>query len=116
MKSTTLHSIFTGQSGRMGALTFLPSYSRTFISASLSPSRLLVFSNCSHKGIVNALQDNGLDTVEANIALGFEEDLREYYISAQILLDLGVKKLRLMTNNPKKIVEFVNAGIKMDLM
>ena len=58
------------------------------------------------------LQDAGKDTVEANHALGFRADLRHYGIGAQILVDLGVKNLKILTNNPKKIVGIEGYGLK----
>jgi 3,4-dihydroxy 2-butanone 4-phosphate synthase/GTP cyclohydrolase II len=67
-------------------------------------------------GLVNKvkaydLQEHGRDTVEANIELGFKEDLRDYGIGAQILVDLGVKKIRMLTNNPKKVVGLEGYGM-----
>jgi 3,4-dihydroxy 2-butanone 4-phosphate synthase/GTP cyclohydrolase II len=68
-------------------------------------------------GLVNKLkaynlQDEGMDTVEANVELGFPPDLRDYGIGAQILADMGIKKIRLMTNNPRKIVGLEGYGLQ----
>lgn len=67
-------------------------------------------------GLVNklkayVLQDQGLDTVDANLELGFQADMRNYGIGAQVLVDLGVKKMRLLTNNPKKMIGLDGYGL-----
>lgn len=69
-------------------------------------------------GLINKLkayrlQDNGLDTVEANNELGFQTDLRHYGVGAQILLDLGIRKFKFLTNNPKKVAGLEGFGLEM---
>ena len=66
-----------------------------------------------HKLLAYQLQDQGKDTVEANEALGFKADQRDYGIGAQILVELGVKKIRLLTNNPRKFVGLEGYGLEM---
>ncbi|MCP4050009.1 MAG: bifunctional 3,4-dihydroxy-2-butanone-4-phosphate synthase/GTP cyclohydrolase II [bacterium] len=68
----------------------------------------------SNKIKAYSLQDKGSDTVEANIELGFDADLRDYGVGAQMLLDLGVKSLNLITNNPKKIIGLEGYGISIN--
>lgn len=68
-------------------------------------------------GLINKLkayelQEKGMDTLDANLALGFQGDLREYYIGSQILKDLGVKTLRLLTNNPDKVYQLEDYGME----
>jgi GTP cyclohydrolase II len=86
-------------------------------------SGVLVYENQEGRGIglieklrAYALQDQGLDTVEANLALGFRADERDYGIGLQILQDLGVRQVRLLTNNPKKTGAFMIHGYGLEVV
>jgi len=86
---------------------------------SAAPSGLLLYLRQEGRGIglINkvrayALQDRGLDTVEANVALGFRDDERDYAIAAHMIASLNVRSIRLMTNNPNKIRQLEQHGIR----
>jgi GTP cyclohydrolase II len=80
---------------------------------------ILIYENQEGRGIglmaklqAYVLQDNGLDTIAANHALGFEADYRDYSLPVAILNDLGIRRVRLLSNNPEKLSALVNAGIE----
>ena len=81
-------------------------------------------STCGRRGAASALpevlaharQEQGLDTVEANLALGLPEDMRDYRVAAEMLLDLGVRRARLLTNNPAKIEGLERYGVEVEVV
>ena len=93
-------------------MNWLPLSFKETLSKIFKHGESLVLLYLPNKQIHSHLQDTGLDTVEANIRLGFQPDLREYGFGAQALILLGIKKMRLMTNNPKKIVGLEGYGLE----
>ena len=81
----------------------------------------VAFSKISIESLINKikanqLQDTGLDTVDANLALGYKVDMRDYGIGIQILKDLGLNRVRLLTNNPKKVDAFIYYGYDLEVI